>query len=89
MKYRKLGKTGLEVSVIGFGGVQLSSSNSEYAIKLVRKSLELGVNYFDTARIYWDSEIKLGMGLKGNRNKVYVSTKTIVCKPSYLLSFVR
>jgi len=77
MKYRKLGKTGLEVSVIGFGGVQLSSSNSEYAVKIVHKALELGVNYFDTARIYWDSEIKLGIGLKGNREKVYVSTKTI------------
>ena len=77
MQYRKLGKTGLEVSVIGFGGVQLSSPNTEYAVKIVHKALELGVNYFDTARIYWDSEIKLGLGLKGNREKIYVSTKTI------------
>jgi len=77
MKYRKLGKTGFDISAIGLGGVQLSSSNTEYAVKIVHKALELGVNYFDTARIYGNSEIKLGLGLKGNREKVYISTKTI------------
>ncbi len=76
MQYRKLGRTGLNVSVIGLGCVQLSSPDTEHAIKLVHKALELGVNYFDTARAYWDSEIKLGLGIKGNREKVYVSTKT-------------
>ena len=77
MHYRKLGSTGMEVSVIGLGGVQLGSSDTEYAVKVVRKALELGVNYFDTARAYWDSEIKLGTALKGEREKVYISTKTI------------
>ena len=76
MHYRKLGKTGMEVSVIGLGGVQLGSSDTEYAVKVVHKALELGVNYFDTARGYWDSEIKLGLALKGEREKVYISTKT-------------
>jgi predicted aldo/keto reductase-like oxidoreductase len=65
MHYRKLGNTGMEVSVIGLGGVQLGSSEPEYAVQVVRKALELGVNYFDTARSYWDSEIKMGMALKG------------------------
>jgi predicted aldo/keto reductase-like oxidoreductase len=77
MHHRKLGNTGMEVSVIGLGGVQLGSSEPEYAVRVVRKALELGVNYFDTARAYWDSEIKLGMALKGEREKVYVSTKTL------------
>jgi len=77
MQYRKLGNTGFEVSAIGFGAAMLGSSNIEYAVNVVRRALELGVNYFDTARGYWDSEIKLGLALKGNREKVYVSTKTV------------
>lgn len=77
MRYRKLGNTGMEVSVIGLGGVQLGSSDTEYAVKVVCKALELGVNYFDTARAYWDSEVKLGIALKGERERVYISTKTL------------
>ncbi len=76
MQYRKLGRTGIEVSAIGLGCAQLGSSRTEYAVEIARKALELGVNYFDTARDYWDSEIKLGQALKGNRDKVYVSSKT-------------
>ncbi len=76
MQYRKLGNTGLEVSSIGLGCAQLGSSCTEYAAKIVRRAAELGVNYFDTARGYWDSEIKLGLGLEGRRGKVYISSKT-------------
>lgn len=76
MNYRKLGNTGMEVSVIGLGGVQLGSSDTEYAIKVIHKALELGVNYFDAARSYWDSEVKLGLALKGRREKVYISTNS-------------
>jgi len=67
LKYQKLGNTGIEVSIIGLGAAQLGSSRSEYAIKMVQKALELGVNYFDTARSYWDSEIKLGKAIKSKR----------------------
>ncbi len=76
MKYRTLGKTGMEVSVIGLGCAQLSSSESDYAVQIVRKALEKGVNYFDTARAYGDSEIKLGVGLGADRSDVYISSKT-------------
>ena len=76
MQYRKLGKTGIEVSAIGLGCAQLGSSCTEYAAMIVRRAVELGVNYFDTARGYWDSEIKVGLGVKGNREKVYISSKT-------------
>ena len=76
MQLRKLGRTGLEVSAIGLGCAQLLSSTTEYAVRIVQRALELGVNYFDTARGYRDSEIKLGLGLKGNREKVYISSKT-------------
>jgi len=76
MQYRKLGGTGLQVSAIGLGAGMLGSSNTEYAVKIVRRAVELGVDYFDTARGYWDSEIKLGLALKGDREKAYISSKT-------------
>ena len=76
MKYRKLGRTGMNVSCIGLGGGMLGSPNTDYAVQIVEKALELGVNYFDNARSYWDSEIKLGIALKGKRESVYISSKT-------------
>lgn len=76
MKYRNLGKTGMYVSSIGLGCVQLGSSRTDYAVQIVHRALELGVNYFDTARAYWDSEIKLGLAVKGQREKIYISSKT-------------
>ena len=63
MEFRKLGNTGMEVSVIGLGAAQLGSSKTDYSIKMVNRALKLGVNYFDTARSYWDSEIKIGKAL--------------------------
>lgn len=76
MHYRRLGKTGMDVSVIGLGSAQLGSSNKKYAVKIVDRAIELGVNYFDTAQNYSDSEIKLGLALNKRREDVYVSTKT-------------
>ena len=77
MKYRELGRTGLKVSAIGLGTAQLGSSDTGYAASIVRKALDLGVTYFDTARMYRDSEIKVGLGLKGRRDEVVVTTKTV------------
>jgi len=76
MKMRPLGSTGLNVAPIGLGAAQLGSSEYDHAKDVVFKSLDLGVNYFDTARGYWDSEIKLGKALKGERENVIVSSKT-------------
>jgi predicted aldo/keto reductase-like oxidoreductase len=76
MLYRTLGKTGMNVSVIGLGCVQLNSSETSYAVQVVQRAVELGVNYFDVARSYGDSEIKLGLGLEGRRQEVFISTKT-------------
>ena len=76
MLYRTLGRTGLQVSVIGLGCVQLSSSNAGYAVQIVQRAVELGVNYLDVARGYGDSEIKVGLGLEGRRQEVLISTKT-------------
>ncbi|MEM2921425.1 MAG: aldo/keto reductase [Candidatus Bathyarchaeia archaeon] len=76
MQHRKLGNTGLEVSVIGLGAAMLGSSNVEYAGKVAKRALELGINYYDTAHSYWSSEIILGQVLKERRKEVYISSKT-------------
>ena len=76
MQYRELGRTGLKVSAIGLGCVQIGSSNRDYAARLVRRALELGVTFFDVARGYWEAEIHLGVGLEGQRHQAIISTKT-------------
>jgi aryl-alcohol dehydrogenase-like predicted oxidoreductase len=76
MQYRPLGRTGVQVSAIGLGCAQLMSPRTEYAVRVVRRAMKLGVNYFDTARGYGDSETKLGLALEGRRAEVVVSTKT-------------
>lgn len=76
MQYRELGRTGLQVSGIGLGCVQLASSRTEVAVSIVRRALALGVNYFDVAKGYGDAEIKLGLGVADCRETVILSTKT-------------
>ncbi|MGC9347965.1 MAG: aldo/keto reductase [Anaerolineae bacterium] len=80
MDYRKLGDTGLEVSAIGMGCVQIASSRTEVATAIVRRALDLGVTYFDVARGYGDAEIKVGLGVASapnvGRDDVVISTKT-------------
>jgi len=71
-----LGDTGLEVSCIGLGCAQLGNSTREYGVRLARRALELGINYFDAARGYWDAEVKLGLALSGQRERAILSTKT-------------
>ena len=73
MQHRKLGKSGLEVSVIGLGGGMLGSSDNSYTLKVIKRAIDLGVNYFDTAHSYPDSEVKLGQALKERREEVYIS----------------
>jgi len=50
MEYRFLGKTGLKVSAIGFGGIPIQRTGMEEAVDTIRQALELGINFFDTAR---------------------------------------
>ena len=83
MKSRKLGHHGPDVSAIGFGCMSLgiadvytsSIHNDEDAIKLVHRSLELGMNFLDTADVYGDSEEKVGKAIRGKRDRVFLATK--------------
>jgi predicted aldo/keto reductase-like oxidoreductase len=76
MKKRRLGRTNLNVSVIGFGGEWVIPSSVEYACKMYKRALDLGINYFDAARIYGNVEEKLGMALEDVRDNVVIATKT-------------
>lgn len=72
-----LGETGLTVSRISLGGVFVSSAGAEFdeANAAVRKALELGINYIDTAPTYSDSEEVLGRILRGEDHPFILSTK--------------
>ena len=81
MDYTNLGRTGLRVSVMGLGAGGHSRLGQSYgnteaeSEEVVRRALELGVNFFDTAEAY-DTEEILGRGLRGvTRDKVVISTK--------------
>ncbi|MGA2791148.1 MAG: aldo/keto reductase [Candidatus Bathyarchaeia archaeon] len=74
---RRFGRTGLQVSVIGFGGIPIISASRNEAEKIVRYAFERGVNYFDTARVYGDSEEKIGAALKDVRDEVVIATKVL------------
>ena len=76
MKKRRLGRTNLNVSVIGFGGEWVIPSSMEYAAKMYKRALDLGINYFDAARIYGNVEEKLGRALEDVRENVVIATKT-------------
>lgn len=71
-----LGKTGITVNKNGFGALPIQRIVTEDAVKLVRKAYEAGITFFDTARWYTDSEVKLGEAFDGMRDKVYIATKT-------------
>jgi aryl-alcohol dehydrogenase-like predicted oxidoreductase len=77
MNYRKLGKTGLEVSELAMGGLFVASfaTDREEARLAVRRALDLGVNYVDTAPGYLNSEEVLGYCLEGVEQPYFLSTK--------------
>ena len=70
MAQRTLGKTGLKVSPLGFGGRGTSEAG------VLRRAFDLGVNYYDTGRTYPNSERLIGVALKDHRKDVIFATKT-------------
>jgi len=77
MEYRVLGKTGLQISRLGFGGIPIQKIDAEGTKKLIRRLMEKGVNYIDTARGYTVSEEYLGFALEGVREKFILATKSM------------
>ncbi len=76
-----LGKTGIRVPQNAFGALPIQRVSTEMAVKLLRGAYEGGMRFFDTARAYSDSEVKMGEAFQGMRDKVYISSKTMAKTP--------
>ena len=77
MEYRILGKTGLKISRMGFGGIPIQRIDAEGTKALMLRLKEAGVNYIDTARAYTVSEAYLGYALEGIREHFILATKSV------------
>ena len=79
MQYRTLGKTGLSVSEIGYGGGRVRPEHDQAAlVKMLHYAMDCGLNYFDTAPDYGGgySETVIGKAIAGRRESCIVATKT-------------
>lgn len=76
MNYRILGKTGLSVSEIGFGGIPIQRVSLSEAVAVIKKAQSLGVNFIDTGIVYTDSEEKIGQASKNNRREWIIASKS-------------
>ena len=79
MEYRALGRTGLQISPMGLGGIPVQRIDAEGTKQLLQKLVAAGVNYIDTARGYTVSEEYIGYGLEGIRDKFVLATKSMAC----------
>ena len=77
MEYKVLGKTGLKISRLGFGGIPIQKIDAEGTKKLIEELVNEGVNFIDTARGYTVSEEYLGFALDGVRDKFVLATKSM------------
>lgn len=77
MEQRTLGRTGLNVSAVGFGGIPIQGVNNREAQDIIAAALDEGICFFDTARGYTDSETKLGAALRGRRDQAVLATKSM------------
>lgn len=71
-----MGKTGFEVSVLGFGGIIVDRTDPREAEHIVSEAVDWGVNYFDVAPAYGQAQYILGPALKPYRKSVYLACKT-------------
>jgi aryl-alcohol dehydrogenase-like predicted oxidoreductase len=90
MKFKEFGTTGMRVSEIGFGGSRIGGvfagrdSSSREALHVLRKALDSGITFYDTADIYaqGESESLLGKAFQGRRDQVVIATKGGYCLPA-------
>jgi predicted aldo/keto reductase-like oxidoreductase len=78
MLYRTLGRTGLEVSCIGFGALPLAGLSQDEADRVLNRALDRGMNFIDTARGYRESEKLIGNAVSERRGEYLLTTKTRV-----------
>jgi aryl-alcohol dehydrogenase-like predicted oxidoreductase len=76
MEYTTLGRTGLRVSRSAFGALPIQRVSREDSIAILRAAFDGGINFFDTARYYHDSESKIGAAFDGMREEIVIATKS-------------
>jgi aryl-alcohol dehydrogenase-like predicted oxidoreductase len=76
VQYRTFGSTGVQCSILGLGGESALYKHSKDAVEIIVRALELGVNYFDTAPLYKDSELNYGEVTPYARDRMFLATKT-------------
>ncbi len=76
MRQITLGRTGLLVSRNGFGSLPIQRTDKPEVVRILRKALDSGINFYDTARVYTDSEEKIGAAFGDRRDKAIIATKT-------------
>jgi aryl-alcohol dehydrogenase-like predicted oxidoreductase len=76
MEHRRLGRLGSENSVLIFGGAALAEATEEDSDMAIAQALDAGVDHFDTAADYGDSELQYGRWMPEIRNRIFLSTKT-------------
>jgi len=77
LQERPLGRTGLIVKRVGFGGIPIQRIPKDEAVLAVRKAYEMGINFFDTARAYTTSEERIGEALEDVREDVLIASKSV------------
>ncbi len=77
----RLGKTNLEVNKIGFGALPIQRRNMKDSIEILHRAYESGIDFYDTARFYTDSEEKLGRAFEDVRENIYLVSKTAAETP--------
>ena len=81
MRTITLGKTGITIPQNAFGALPIQRVSMEEAVKILRGAYDGGMQFFDTARAYSDSEEKMGAAFDGMREKIYISSKTMAKTP--------
>jgi predicted aldo/keto reductase-like oxidoreductase len=76
LRRKRLGKTDLMVTEVGFGGIPIQRVSETEAVNVVRRCYELGINYYDTARGYTTSEERIGKALVDVRDRILIATKS-------------
>ena len=76
MEHRRLGRLGSENSVLIFGGAALAEATEEDSDAAIAQALDAGVDHFDTAADYGDSELQYGRWMPEIRDRIFLSTKT-------------
>lgn len=74
---RPLGKTGVDLSIIGFGGMVVTDTEPSFAAKIVAEAFDRGINYFDVAPSYGNAQERLGPALEPYRQRVFLACKTL------------